>query len=422
MKRFGLSILFALMTAISLFAQWECPSQLGAYLKPIGQSNLYWSSEFVGGAGYLSNNLISNSMGIIGLDWSGKKSSLYFEGGFKYWYRYDLDNSKDYSNQHLGIRELYYQYKADREAIILGVHSARLDDDFLLNERVLGANLRFNRGKWSFNVLGGTVTKDFARNGYFCNVGYLYDILPGRERTLIGNAIGQTNLASFSINYQPAKNATKTISEQSANEFSTDEFPDGLNTDSAGKPGKLKIESIGAIAYHEFGNWTDQKFITTGLFAKAEWGNGWYFKPEVLFQSASSNQAIIYSFNLERTVEGVNNHAILNLRYVGKTNIDPDARILNSFSNIFAGDVIRLDAIDASFLQAGVKYSFPKAKIHLKAQLNSQLSDRTMEEFDFEAGKKFGKHLQINALSGLVKSTLLTSNACLGRVEFRYYF
>lgn len=405
-----------------MFAQWECPSQLGAYLKPVGQSNLYWSSELVGGAGYLSNNLIGNSMGIVGLDWSGKKSSLYFEGGFKYWNRYDLDNSKDYSNQHLGIRELYYQYKAKRAAITIGVHSARLADDFLLNERVLGTNLKINRGKWSFNVLGGTVTKDFARNGYFCNVGYLYDILPGRERALIGNAIGQTNLASFSINYQPAKNAAKTNAEQSADEFSTDEFQDGLNADSAVKPGKLKIESIGAIAYHEFGRWTDQEFITTGLFAKAEWGNGWYFKPEVLFQSASSNQAIIYSFNLERTVEGVNNRAILNLRYVGKTNIDPDARILNSFSNIFAGDVIRLDAIDASFLQAGIKYSFPKQKIHLKAQLASQLSDNTLEEFDFEAGKKFGKSLQINALSGLVKSTLLTSNVCLGRIEFRYYF
>ena len=107
---------------------------------------------------------------------------------------------------------------------------------------------------------------------------------------------------------------------------------------------------------------------------------------------------------------------------MGKSNIDSNARILNSFSNIFAGDVIRLDAIDASFLQAGIKYSFPESKVHLKAQFASQLTNNTMEEFDFEVGKKFGKHLQLNALSGLVKSSLLSEDAFLGRVEFRYYF
>jgi len=404
------------------FAQWECPSQLAAYLKPIGNSNLYWSAELTGGTGYLTNNLIGNGMGLVGLDWSFGKSTFYAEGGFKYWNRYDLDNSKDYSNHHAGIRELYYQYKADQGTLTVGVHSARLDDDFLLNERILGANLRINQGKWSLNILGGTVSKDFARNGTFCNVGYLYDILPGRQRALIGNGLGQTNLASISLKYQPGKSSGTSKTTTSADEFSSSEFSDGLNSLSQSSAGKLKIESVGAIAYHEFGDWISQKFITTGLFAQASWGNGWYFKPEVLLQSANDNRAVIYNIHLEKTVDSEKNRANLSLRYVGKSNIDSNARILNSFSNIFAGDVIRLDAIDASFLQAGVKYSFPESKVHLKAQFASQLSDNTMEECDFEIGKKFGKQLQINALSGLVKSSILSENAFLGRVEFRYYF
>lgn len=422
MKKVALSLVFSLISSIYLFAQWECPSQLGAYLKPIGQSNLYWSSELVGSTGYLTNNVLGNAMGLVGLDWTSKNSSIYFEGGFKYWNRYNLDTSTDYSNRHFGIRELYYQYKADKGALTLGVQSARLDDDFLLNERIAGANFRVNSGKWSFNALAGSVTKDFARNGYFCNVGYLYDILPGRERALIGNSFGQTNLASVSIKYQPSKSVAQPAASQSADEFSTDEFSDGLSGNTTAQTGKLKLESIGAIAYHEFGDWISQKFVTAGVFAKAEWGKGWYFKPEILFQSATDNRALIYNFNLERNIEGDKNRATLNLRFVGKSNIDTNAKILNSFSNIFAGDVIRLDAIDGAFMQAGIKYSFPKPKIHFKAQLASQFSGNNMEEFNFEVGKKFGKHLQVNALSGLVKSSSLTNNACLGRIEFRYYF
>lgn len=422
MKKLLLTGLFiSTFTGFSL-AQWECPSQLAAYLKPIGKSNIYWSGELTGGTGYLTNNLIGNGMGLVGLDWSFGKSTFYAEGGFKYWNRYDLDDSKDYSNHHAGIRELYYQYKAEQGTLTVGVHSARLDDDFLLNERTLGANLRINQGKWSLNILGGTVSKDFARNGTFCNVGYLYDILPGRQRALIGNRLGQTNLASFSLKYQPGKSSVTTKPAASADEFSSSEFSEALNSTSPSNAGKLKLESIGAIAYHEFGDWVSQKFITTGLFAQASWGTGWYFKPEVLFQSATDNQAVIYNFHLEKTVGGEKNQANLSLRYVGKTDLDSNARVLNSFSNIFAGDVIRLDAIDGSFVQAGIKYSFSKPKIHLKAQFANQLSGNTMKECDFEIGKKIGKHLQVNALSGLVKSSLLSENAFLGRIEFRYYF
>jgi len=416
MRKLLLTVLFAWTFTSFLFAQWECPSQLAAYLKPIGKSNLYWSSELTGGTGYLTNNLIGNGMALVGLDWSSGKSTFYAEGGFKYWNRYNRDDSQDYSNQHAGIRELYYQYKANQGSLTVGIHSARLDDDFLLNERVAGANLRINRGKWSMNLLGGTVTKDFARNGTFCNVGYLYNIFPERQRALIGNEFGQTNMASFSLKYQPGKTGKTKASED---EFSSDEFSDKLDKN---KVSNIKLESVGAVLYHEFGGWVSQSFVSGGLFAQAEWGNGWYFKPEILFQSATNNRAVIYNFHLEKSFEGEKNRTSISLRYVGKTNIDTDAHILNSFSNIFAGDVIRLDAIDASFIQAGIKYNFPESKIHLKAQFASQLTDNNMKECDFEIGKKFGKHLQINALSGMAKSSLLSNDAFLGRIEFRYYF
>jgi hypothetical protein len=304
----------------------------------------------------------------------------------------------------------------------LGIHSARLDDDFLLNERILGGNLRFLQGKWSVNVLGGTVTKDFARNGTFCNVGYLYDILPGRQRSLIGTGVGQTNLAAFTLKYQPHKTSGKVKAGASEDEFSSSEFGEGLDQSAENKANSFKLESVGIAAYHEFGSWVSQSFVTGGLFALTEWGKGWSFKPEILFQSETSNKALIYSMKLEKLLEGEKSRTSLNLRYLGKTNIDSGAKILNSFSNIFAGDVIRLDAIDLPFIQAGFKHSLSRQKIHFKAQLASQVNGNSMKEFDLEAGKKFGKNLQVNLLNGIVRSKLLSDDALMSRIEFRYYF
>lgn len=420
MRKLSACLIVVLALATTVRAQWECPSQLAAFLKPVGNTGLYWGSELTGGAGYLDKNWIANGMGLVGIDWSNEKSTFYLEGGLKYWNRYDIDASKDHDNAHIGIRELYYQYKASHSELTVGVQSSRLEDDYLLNERVLGANLKLSRGKWTLNMFGGTVTKDFARNGTFCNVGYLYDIMPGRQRSLIGNSIGDTNLASLSLKYQPGKQVKKATS---GDEFSSDEFSQGLDSPSPNKADRLKIESIGAIVYHEFGDWIATKFVTTGLFARAEWGNGWSFKPEILFQAATDNNAMIYSFRLEKMLGGENSKTNFSLRYLGKTNIDNNAHVLNSFSNIFAGDVIRLDAIDLPFIQAGLKYSLPKQKIHFKTQLASQVNgNSSMKELDFEAGKRFGKHLQVNALSGIIRSNLLNNDAVLGRIEFRYNF
>ena len=422
MKKLLLTGLLACILSGSTFAQWECPSQLAAYLKPAGSSNLYWSAELTGGAGYLSNNLLGNGMGLAGLDWSFGKSTFYVEGGIKYWNRYNLDALASTDNYHAGIRELFYQYKGKPATLTLGIHSARLDDDFLLNERILGGNLRFIQGKWSMNVLGGTVSKDFARNGTFCNVGYLYDILPGRQRSLIGTGLGQTNLAAITLKYKPHKTPGKVKAGSSKDEFSSSEFGESLDQPAESNASSFKIESIGAVAYHEFGSWVSQSFVTGGLFAQTEWGKGWSFKPEILFQSATSNKALIYSLKFEKLFEGEKSRTSLNLRYLGKTNIDSGAKILNSFSNIFAGDVIRLDAIDLPFVQAGFKHSLTQHKIHFKAQFASQVNGSSMKEFDLEAGKKFGKNLLVNLLSGIVRSNLLSNDALMGRIEFRYYF
>ena len=163
MKKTGLLISLIMIFIGPLSAQWECPSQMAAYLKPIGKSKLFWSAEMISGTGYLSNNYIGNFMAFGGLDWSFKRSTLYAEGGYKFWDRYNFDNSTNYNNQNFGVRELFYKYKPTFGTFTAGIQSVKLEDGFLLNERVLGTNLKINLGRWSANAVAGTVTKDFAR-------------------------------------------------------------------------------------------------------------------------------------------------------------------------------------------------------------------------------------------------------------------
>lgn len=422
MKKLILTGFISLLLAGITSAQWECPSQLAASLKPLGKTPVYWSGELTLGGGYLEKNWIGNSMAIAGIDWSTDKSSFYAEGGVKYWNRYDFNTSQDYYNSHIGLRELYYQYKTGQSIMTFGIQSAHLDDDFLLNERIMGTNLKFNSGKFGFNIVGGSVSKNFARNGTFCNVGYIYDILPDRQRVLLGNTFGQTNLGAVTIKYQPHKVSEKKHSDSLEDEFSSAEFGESLEQPSESKKSSFRIDAFGAVVYREFGSWIKTPFLTSGLFAQTEWGNGWSFKPEFLFQAATGNRAFIYSLKLEKIINSEKTRTNLNLRFLGKTNIDNGALALNSFSNIFAGDVIRLDAIDMPFMQAGIKRSFPQHKLHFKAQFASQLNGNELKEFDLEAGKKLGKKLQLNLISGYVKSSLLSDNALMGRVEFRYYF
>ncbi|MFA5850370.1 MAG: hypothetical protein WC833_10870 [Bacteroidales bacterium] len=388
MKKGILIFVLILFSISDLSAQWECPSLLGASLKPIGKSKIFWGSEITAGAGFLNNNAIFNSMGLIGLDRSGKKWTIYAEGGYKFWDIYDLDTKQNLNNFHLGIRELLFQYRGKSGKVTAGIQSVRLDDDYLLNERMLGLNYKYSSGPWSFNFTGGTVMKAFARNGTFCAVGYLYDLVPGREIALLGNKPGQTNLIATTIKFSPSK----------------------------------FIDHVGLAVYYEFGSWVEKPVLTGGLFSSLSLPGGITFKPEILYQSAQDNKAIIYLFSLEKLINGEKLRTSINMRYTGFSAFDENAKILNSFSNMFAGNVLRIDTGDLPFIQAGIKFSVRPVRTHLKIQYTAQTKKNAMQEFDLELGKKFMKHLQVNALGAVVNSPLLEKRAILGRIEFRFYF
>jgi len=442
MKRFGIT-LFLLSILTYAQAQWECPSKLAAHLDPTFESPLFSAFETQLSTGVLDGNSISTAMGFVGLDLSGTNNSLYFEGGVKAWWKYDLDENILYDKYRLGLRELFYQYHNNISSFTLGLQSSTFDDHYLLNERVAGANLKLDFGKWKLNAYGGSVTKDFARNGIFCTTGFIYDLSTGQESALLGNSLGDKNMAGFSFTFYPGKDK-KSISrnpkqgedefEESTDEFqSVDEFntveDDGFSSLESASTSKTKtnagigIENIGIVGYSEFGDWIDNTFYHTGLFASIKLPGEIYLKPEALLQIETSNKGIIYLAELEKSfrLKG-GNRLSLSGAYYGFSEIDANATVLNSYSNIMAGEVLRLDAANMPFYLLALKLNIPSTNFHIKLQNAGQINQGDLNEWDFEIGRKFFDKLHLNAKAGVVNGGELENRALLGRIEARFYF
>jgi len=442
MKRFGIT-LFLLSILTYAQAQWECPSKLAAHLDPTFESPLLSAFETQLSTGVLDGNSISTAMGFVGLDLSGTNNSLYFEGGVKAWWKYDFDENILYDKYRLGLRELFYQYHNNISSFTLGLQSSTFDDHYLLNERIAGANLKLDLGKWKLNAYGGSVTKDFARNGIFCTTGFIYDLSTGQESALLGNSLGDKNMAGFSFTFYPGKEK-KTITKnlkQGEDEFeeSTDEFQSddefgtvenaGFSSLESASTTKTKtnagigLESVGIVGYSEFGDWIDNTFYNTGLFASIKLPGEIYLKPEALFQIETSNKGIIYLAELEKSfrLKG-GNRLSLSGAYYGFSEIDANATLLNSYSNIMAGEVLRLDAANMPFYLLGLKLNIPSTNFHIKLQNAGQINQGDLNEWDFEIGRKFFDKLHLNAKAGVVNGGELENRTLLGRIEARYYF
>lgn len=433
----AISVVFLLLFASqSANAQWECPSRLGATLKPIGESNLMWASELTTSGGFIGKYKVANLMFYTGLDFSVNHHTLYVEGGVKNWIRTDsipyVRGNVNFNSQKLkfGLREAFYRYSDDKNKFILGLSSTKSDDYYLINERIIGANYKVTFGSFDLNVLGGSVLKQVARNGTFCTVGYLINVVPGRKRALIGSELGQTNVSMLSLTYKP----------KSKSEFENSEF-----SNAEPKKAVFGLEEVGGLAYYEFGSGVETTPFITGLYSTINLA-GFKLKPEVLYQAAANNNAVLYNAELSKDIEWKNGQLTKAFaRYLGLQEISKNAIALNSYSNVFAGEVLRLDALELPFFQAGIKHSFPKIKFSVKLQGALQtgktlgyIADNLgstpvpMKELDLSLSKNFGKYVLINAYVGYIEHPTLSSEGSVlaykkdsspwGKVELRLTF
>jgi hypothetical protein len=407
------------MLNFTLSAQWECPSRLGGNLRQADNSAFSYGFELTGGAGYLDKSLILNQMSLTGLDYTSGNHSFYFEGGVKMWRQNDYDLMIKSSNYMLGLRELFYNNQSSFGNLTFGLQSIRSEDVYLVNERVLGVNWKKSVNRFNVNIFGGMVSKQFARNGTFCNMAYLYDILPYINQPLIGEQPGQTNLAGATISFRP-------------NAAAAEEFTDNDNATF------LRVETLGLALYSEFGSWYKTPSFVAGLYSEIATGKGYRLKPELLF-AASERPAVIACAKFEKSFDWNNSHRTVfdahafwqatfdGNKHDGKAENkgeadDKTVKATNVFSNILAGTVLRFDTPDMPFFTFSAKHTLPSWKAHLKMQYVSQIKANPNCELDVEAGKKFSDKLSVNLIYGYIKSPALMSNPHLFRMEIRFNF
>lgn len=443
--KFNLITILFFFILLNAAAQWECPSHLAAHLDPISNSQVLFGAEAQLSTGILDGNSINTAMGFIGFDYSTTKHSFYLEGGAKAWWKYDFDEELLFDQFRLGLREAFYQFRGDVNNFTIGLQSSTFDDHFLLNERIAGINWKLDLGEWKLNAYGGSVTKDFARNGIFCTTGFIYDLQTGQNQTVLGNQLGDKNLAGLTLTFFPGKEK-KTISKpssetnedeyetfeesefESSDEFESfeqDEFSEfETKTEATGNSNsRLVLDKLGIVAYTEFGDWIQNTFYHSGLFASVKLPGEFYLNPEVLYQHEKNNKGLIYLVELEKKFSLSNgNRLAINGGYYAFSEIDDNAMVLNSYSNILAGEVLRLDATNMPFYLWGLKYNIPSSKFHIKLQNAGQLNDGDLNEWDIEIGKKFKNKLHLNLKGGIISGGELEKTSYLARIGARFYF
>ena len=183
----------------------------------------------------------------------------------------------------------------------------------------------------------------------------------------------------------------------------------------------------------------------TGFYTSVDLA-GINLKPEILVQAAVNNNAVLYNFEASKEVNWSSGQLTkLMVKYYGLKEISEGAIALNSYSNVFAGEVLRLDALELPFLQAGIKHSFPTIKSSVKLQAALQTGKTSgyiadnfnsepprMKEFDLSFSKNFGKYFLVNVYAGYLEHPTLTviesqikylkDASPWGKVEVRFTF
>lgn len=419
MKRVILAALFLAAGSV-IYAQWTCPSRLGGALKTIDSSHFSWAAEVEASAGWVKDSYASNMMVFGGVNYTNGSHTLYLEGGVKGWLR-GSDNewevtdggettvNSDQTHKVLpGLREAFYKFDNQKNTLCVGLQSAHGDEDYLLNERVVGLNYTYRTNAVKVNVIGGSVMEDFARNGRFCSMGYLYnDIVVGRPRNVMGINFGDHNFAMASLSFTPQKEG--------------DEFGDDAAS-------VFSVSKVGFVGYSEFGSLMDNLLLTGGVYGEFLLSDV-SIRPEVLMQTNTDDNAVIYNLTVDKKVEWSNGqNTRFYARYVGYYALDDGARPANSFSNLFMGEVLRQDVLEAPVAQLALKHSFTKIKGSVKLQGTLQVNpskigtgaddfvpdDYThptlprMKEVDLSLTKNFGEHVWLEATCGFLNYPNLT--------------
>lgn len=447
-----ITLLFFFIPLIS-FSQWDCRSSLNSHLKPIyKKSNLLWAAEFTSGLGVMNDRNIVNTMFFVGLNYYKKNNEFYIEGGMKGWGNTlyapeNKNNSFFIKKRRPGLREAFYNLKSEKINIKAGFQSMTMNDFLLVNERGFGIDISKTIGNLDFSVKGASVIKDLARMGSYCSVKYLYNLVHSEEELVLGNKIGETNFSGLVLTWNIPETKTQKDIEQnsdSSDEFKSvdesdefksvegndefSEFKSVENTQETITKSKFSlrqfVKKTGIIVYSEYGASIGQQKIFAGSFAEFATPFKTKFETEAIFQNISDNNAIIYHLKLSKRLSISKKQKLyLGSVYTGKININDNAFYSARFSNLFLGEILRLDAPEIPIIQAFVKYNLvAKTNPYFKLQYVSQLQTDKIKEADFEFSIKLFKHFRLTNIVSYIDSKLLENPFFMERIEMRFSF
>ena len=435
-------ILFSLIffTIFQLSAQWRCKSEIGSYMKPIFKENNHftWAAELLISGAVIDHYVATNDFAILALNFQNQKHKLYLEGGVKFYNIYDFKNNLNPYHLRPGFKELFYQYSSKNFGKIkIGMHSMRSNDDYLLNERAIGITYKLPLNVGTLSLNGGSVQKDFSINGTFCTTGYLYDVIPDKPRSLVGNGFGQTNFVLLSYDFKPEWKKKSTSEFEEVSEFQSEESTKWTP----------KVANLGVVAYSEFGTWIPKPVSLAGIYSSIDLGASFYLFPEILYQiyqdsvTLKAQQGVVYSVKLVKRFNWKNEHQTqFNIHYIGFSGFTDGVVAMNSFSNIFGGTILRLDVPELPFVKTGIRHIM-KGKteksfmnnMEIKLYGTTQLMKDNLWEFDAELGKTFhfGKEQGFGLLVNLQYAYMYAQfdglsnpfrSAHLARIETRITF
>lgn len=474
----GAGLILALGLAGTAPAQPDCRSVLGAHLKPVApESPVSWAGELVTIPAYLENRYATNSMLLAGIDVTtrSKAHQFYFEGGAK---RSAVSSTSDHdttevvaaagetgtAETHLptgtnagagkgkagaggpgtgeststtgetasataatqatkysyGWRELFYQYRSETTRLRAGLSTTRLGDTFLVNERMFGVSYVEQFGRASLHFAAGSVA-EYARMTEFCGTKRLTNLVEKDKYETVSEDLGDTNLAGAVVTWDLRRAASPTPAAPTA---ARDEF--SLSDDLVpARTARLGLAEVGVIAYHETDRRTDDHRTWLGGLARFDLPGGVTLKTQALYQDGVGPDAWITFAQAERDfVWGNASRTTVHAGYFGKRDIGAAARFEASFTNLFKGEIMRMDAIDMPLAFAGVRHQFPgRRKLYLQLQGVNQLNAEKMQEVDLELGADFFKRLRVVAIGSHIRSLATRERDNLvAKMELRFGF
>ncbi len=400
----------------SISAQWTCRSKIAGNMKPFREnSKLMWAGETTSGVGMMNDRYLLNAIQFFAFSYTSKSHDFYIDGGFKHWT--NRQGSQKFWKNRPGLRELFHRYQKGKFNITTGLQTINMGDHFLVNERAWGISSSYKKGELSYKFSAATVTKDFAKMGTFCSVRYLYDI-PGRWYPNMGNGFGETNFVGGTLLWTPSWKK-KSKKSESADEF--EEF-DEFTSEEFEKPKKHFLKKAGLVFYDEFGNGFAENKLFLGLMAEFELPFEFMFQPEILHMN-SENDALIYMLRLRKVhIWPKGNRTMFTAQYLDKYELSDHKSLGPSYSNLFMGEVFRMDSHDMPVGLIALKHNFPKIRLHVKLQAAQQFQGENMQEFNLAVGKTFFKSLKLTAMFSKFNADIENIPSYLARLEIRLTF